>query len=124
MAKNENLSRKYMTLLAAISDAWGRGYQMTDDGLISLLLALPEVPTELRGSSAYGYLRSKKPKSVKIALCVLIRHGYLKRDYDADNDCYFLRLSEKAKAVSLPVLAKKEVKERNVVMYRKIKKEK
>ena len=124
VAENENLSRKYMTLLAAISEAWSKGYQMTDEGLISLLLALADVPKELRGSSAYGYLRSKKPKSIKIALCVLMRHGYLNRDYDADNDCYFLRLSEKAEAVSLPKLAKKEVKERNAVIFRKIKKEK
>ena len=121
MENGLRLTLRYRVLLSGIKEAEEKDYELTPIGLVLLFRGEGEneLPPALKDLSCYGYLPSKKSKTIKNALHLLHCHGYLRWRFEEGRKEPFVALNESARLLCLPTLKKKKRAPKETV-FRKI----
>jgi len=93
---------------------------MSEDGLVSLLTGSATVPFVLWEADSFGYLPSKKSKSIKLMIATLKRQGHLVCDHAPDMNSGFLRLSDEVLPMLPMTLNKRKENKAKDIQFRKI----
>ncbi len=120
MEKKRKIPLRHIHLLFAVAEAYRLGYEMNEDGLVSLLTGSATVPFVLWEADSFGYLPSKKSKSIKLMIATLKRHGYLVCDYTTAKNGGFLRLSDEVLPILPMTLNKRKANKAKDIQFRKI----
>lgn len=119
MLMKDELKNGYKTILHAVYTLKEDGYVMTLDGLAFLLVGDNRLD-DLAENPSFGYLSSLSTRKIKGRINYLIRYSYLKLDYSKDLDMHFLALTDKAEALNLKKLVKKEtIRYKNIYYLKK-----
>ncbi len=118
--KKKKIPLRHIHLLFAVAEANRLGYEMSEDGLVSLLTGSATVPFALWEADSFGYLPSKRSKSIKLMIATLERQGYLAYDYAPGVKNGFLRLSEEVLPMLPMTLNKRKATKAKDIQFRKI----